>query len=78
MALELNGRPKVDFTKKTALGALAHYVSEYAGKDFQPMNISYGIIEPLEDMVKNKQVRCEQIANRSLGIIDSLKDKLMM
>ncbi len=78
LALELNGQPRVDFTKKTALGALAHYVSEYAGKDFQPMNISFGIIEPLDDMVKNKQLRYEQIVNRSLSIIDSLKDRLLL
>ncbi|HOF93969.1 MAG TPA: methylenetetrahydrofolate--tRNA-(uracil(54)-C(5))-methyltransferase (FADH(2)-oxidizing) TrmFO [Clostridia bacterium] len=67
-------KPALDFSKKTAIGALAHYISSYAGSNFQPMNINYGIMEPLENMQKSKIQRTEEIAKRSLSVINDLKE----
>jgi len=67
-------KPALDFSKKTAIGALAHYISNYAGSNFQPMNINYGIMEPLENMQKSKIQRTEEIAKRSLSVINDLKE----
>lgn len=72
-ALSLLGRERIDFTSKTAIGALAHYVSEYCGYDFQPQNINYGLIDDLETRIKNKVERNMAIANRSLEIIRNIK-----
>jgi len=70
LARALEGKPPFDFTRKTALGALGHYVSEYAGSDFQPMNINFGIIEGLEGKgPRNKQERYRLIAERALSLI---------
>ncbi|MBO4330975.1 MAG: methylenetetrahydrofolate--tRNA-(uracil(54)-C(5))-methyltransferase (FADH(2)-oxidizing) TrmFO, partial [Oscillospiraceae bacterium] len=47
-ARELLGKEPFDFTRKTAIGALAAYISDESITDFQPMNINFGIIEPLD------------------------------
>ena len=75
LALKLNGEQSVDFGSKTAIGALGRYVSCYNGSDFQPMNISFGIIEGLSNAPRNKQERYTLIAERSLGIIDSIAER---
>ena len=73
---KLSGRESVDFTDKTAIGALGHYVAEYAGKDFQPMNVTFGIMAPLEKRIRNKQQRCAAIAERALTILDEKREIL--
>ncbi|NLB61181.1 MAG: methylenetetrahydrofolate--tRNA-(uracil(54)-C(5))-methyltransferase (FADH(2)-oxidizing) TrmFO [Clostridiales bacterium] len=75
VALALLGHERIDFTKKTAIGALAHYVSAYCGHDFQPQNINFGLIDDLDERIKNKQDRNLAISSRSLEIIRNIKDK---
>ena len=72
LALKLNGGESIDFTARTAIGVLGSYVSGYNGSDFQPMNISFGIIEGLTNAPRNKQERYTLIAERSLRIIDEI------
>lgn len=62
---KLEGRAPIDFTSETAIGALGHYVAEYNGGDFQPMNVTFGIMDPLKERVRGKQERCERIAARA-------------
>ncbi len=69
----LRGLPPVDFTAGTAIGALGHYVAEYAGNDFQPMNVTFGIMDPLSERIRNKQERYRKIAERALRIVKELK-----
>ncbi|MBR6039786.1 MAG: methylenetetrahydrofolate--tRNA-(uracil(54)-C(5))-methyltransferase (FADH(2)-oxidizing) TrmFO [Clostridia bacterium] len=71
---KLEGRTPVDFTSETAIGALGHYVAEYNGGDFQPMNVTFGIMDPLPMRVRSKQERCERIANRAADKIRALKE----
>lgn len=73
LARQLLGKPRVDFTGKTAIGSLGRYVSQYAERDFQPMNINYGIIEGLAERVRGKQERYAGVANRALRIVDDIK-----
>ena len=72
MAKLVTGGQPVDFTRRTAIGALAHYAAEYNGSDFQPMNVTFGIMEQLEKAPKNKRERYAAIANASLSLIDSM------
>ena len=72
LANRLNGAPAPQFTRKTAIGSLGHYVSEYNGSDFQPMNVTFGIMEELLNAPKNKRERGAAIAARSLELINSL------
>ena len=77
LARSLQGQPPLDFTRQTAMGALAHYVSEYNGGDFQPMNATYGIMEPLSGKrIRNKQERYTQMAQRSLSLVDTIVEDL--
>ncbi|MCH5278511.1 MAG: methylenetetrahydrofolate--tRNA-(uracil(54)-C(5))-methyltransferase (FADH(2)-oxidizing) TrmFO [Christensenellaceae bacterium] len=77
MGRRLRGLPPVDFSRKTAIGALAHYVSEYNGNSFQPMNINFGIMEALADAPKDKLRRYLALSERALGIIDELSEELI-
>lgn len=76
LATDLDGRERVDFSKQTALGALSLFVSDESVENFQPMNINFGIIEPLGVRIKGKREKNTAIANRGLLEIDSLKEKI--
>lgn len=72
----LLGKPAVDFPSATATGALGHYIADFAGKNFQPMNINFGIIDSLEERERNKRERYRKISNRALMIMKGLADTL--
>ena len=69
------GMEKVDFTDKTVIGALSHYVSKgNLSGNFQPMNANFGIVAPLDHKVKGgKKARNEEIAKRALQTIEDIK-----
>jgi len=69
-ARELLSQPPADFSKQTAIGSLALYISQGAVSNFQPMNINFGLIEPLEKRVKNKRDKNLAISDRALLEID--------
>ncbi len=72
MAAKLQGRELPDFPKTTAIGALGLYISDESVENFQPMNINFSIIAPLEKRIKKKAEKNLAIANRSLEVIDAL------
>ena len=72
MAAKVQGRSVPDFPKTTAIGALSLYISDEAIEDFQPMNINFSIISPLEQRIRKKAEKNLAIANRSLQVIDEL------
>ena len=76
LARRLLGREPLDFPRETAIGALAGYVSNESVADFQPMNINFGIMPPLDHKVKGKRNKNAELSQRSLGIIDALKERL--
>lgn len=74
LARELKGLPLIEFPDTTAIGALGLYVSNEANVKFQPMNINFGIIQPLGYRVKGKREKNTQIALRALEQLDELLD----
>ena len=72
MAAKVQGRPLPDFPNTTAIGALGLYISDQRIADFQPMNINFSIIAPLEQRIRKKAEKNLAIASRSLEIIDRL------
>ncbi len=66
------GCPPVDFSRQTAIGALALYVSHGSVGDFQPMNVNFGIIDPLDRRVKGKRNKNAEISARALREIDGI------
>ncbi len=72
MAARLQGREVPDFPKTTAIGALGLYISDSTVENFQPMNINFSIISPLEKRIRKKAEKNLAIANRSLAVIDEM------
>ncbi|MCL2563970.1 MAG: methylenetetrahydrofolate--tRNA-(uracil(54)-C(5))-methyltransferase (FADH(2)-oxidizing) TrmFO [Oscillospiraceae bacterium] len=70
LARELRGEEPLDFPRTTAIGALALYVSDESVMQFQPMNVNFGIIEPLGHRVKGKAEKNAAIAARALGDVE--------
>ena len=75
MAAKVQDREIPDFPKETAIGALGLYISDGRIENFQPMNVNFSIIAPLEQRIRKKAEKNLAIANRSLAIIDELKNK---
>ena len=74
MAAKVLGNEIPNFPQETAIGALGLYISDGRIENFQPMNINFSIIAPLEQRIRKKAEKNLAIANRSLAIIDGLKD----
>ena len=74
MAARLKGEPVPNFTNKTAIGALAYYISDETIVNFQPMNVNFGILAPLEQRVKGKANKNLAIANRALAQLQSMTE----
>ena len=74
MAAKIQGRPLPDFPKTTAIGALGLYISDESVENFQPMNINFSIIAPLEQRIRKKAEKNLAISQRALAVVDALKE----
>ena len=74
MAAKVQGRPLPEFPKTTAIGALGLYISDESVVSFQPMNINFSIIAPLEQRIRKKAEKNLAISQRALAVIDALKE----
>ncbi|MBR5460401.1 MAG: methylenetetrahydrofolate--tRNA-(uracil(54)-C(5))-methyltransferase (FADH(2)-oxidizing) TrmFO [Clostridia bacterium] len=63
----------IELDSNTAIGALACYVSDESVTKFQPMNVNFGIIKPLEKRVKGgKSARNSALSERALEIVEAV------
>lgn len=70
-ARQAQGKSLVTLDSDTAIGALACYVSDPSVVKFQPMNVNFGIIKPLEVRVKGgKSARNSALSARALESIE--------
>ncbi|WP_458862618.1 methylenetetrahydrofolate--tRNA-(uracil(54)-C(5))-methyltransferase (FADH(2)-oxidizing) TrmFO [Acidaminobacterium chupaoyuni] len=76
MAKMLYEKPPVEFSSRTAIGALASHISGYEGKSFQPMNINFGLIDSLDHRVRGKRERYLEISQRALEEIEALMPQI--
>ncbi|MBR0426658.1 MAG: methylenetetrahydrofolate--tRNA-(uracil(54)-C(5))-methyltransferase (FADH(2)-oxidizing) TrmFO [Clostridia bacterium] len=56
---------KVTFPNTTIMGALAKYISTENDR-FQPMNANFGIVPELDEKIKDKKLKYQKMAERSL------------
>lgn len=75
-ARKLAGLEPVTFPGETAHGALCQYITNTEAKHFQPMNINFGLLPPLEQRIKDKKVKNGLIAERALLSLEKFKEKL--
>lgn len=75
IARKLLGKEPLIFSNRTALGALANYIStDVLSEDFQPMNVNFGIFESLGMRIKDKKEKAQKFADRSfIEIEEKLK-----
>ena len=75
MARLINGEKLLELPQETVLGALTHYISDENQNKFQPINSNWGILPPVElpkKERKNKKLKAELMAKRSLDVLKSL------
>ena len=72
MAAKVRGEEIPKFPQETAIGALGLYISDERLEHFQPMNVNFSIIKPLEQRIRKKAEKNLALANRSLAIIDDM------
>jgi len=76
MARQIMGEELFEPDARTCIGALPLYITNTGLSRLEPMNANFGIIEGLDERVRNKQERYGKIANRALEVLeDKLKEK---
>lgn len=65
LARRLLGKDRLSLPKTTMCGALCAYVAA-ENEDFQPMGANMGMLPPLEEHIRDKQLRYAKIAERGL------------
>ncbi|HUX28911.1 MAG TPA: methylenetetrahydrofolate--tRNA-(uracil(54)-C(5))-methyltransferase (FADH(2)-oxidizing) TrmFO [Terracidiphilus sp.] len=69
------GEEPVPAPRSSALGSLVHYITHADVKDFQPANITFDLLEPLEEelrkKVRDKKERHRIVCERSLAAFDA-------
>jgi methylenetetrahydrofolate--tRNA-(uracil-5-)-methyltransferase len=63
------GEEQVVLPAETALGSMARYITEADSKNFQPMNVNFGLFPDLGERIRSKQERAEKHAERALAAI---------
>lgn len=67
------GEEPLIFPEDTAHGALSHYITHAEGKNFQPMNVNFGLLPPLGQKIRDKKVKNKMIADRALESLEKFK-----
>ena len=62
----LKGQEPLNLPDFTMIGALSGYISDESVVDFQPMGANFGILPPLPEKIRDKKLRYEALAKRSL------------
>lgn len=69
----VQGLNPVEFPPETAHGALCRYITTAAAKSFQPMNINFGLLPPLDEKIRDKKAKNRKIAERALTAIEKIR-----
>ena len=71
------GQDEVIFPDTTAIGSLPHYITHADSKHFQPMNVTFGIMRPLEgERIRDKKERYTKVAERALATLSQIQQSL--
>ncbi|ADG82403.1 methylenetetrahydrofolate--tRNA-(uracil(54)-C(5))-methyltransferase (FADH(2)-oxidizing) TrmFO [Thermincola potens] len=72
----VKGQEPVVFPPATAHGALSHYITTANPASFQPMNINFGLLPPLEERIKDKKMKNRLISERAVITLENFKNNL--
>ena len=77
VAHKVENKGRVIFPRETMLGSMAYYIAHAKNeKNFQPMNANFGLLPDLDEKIKDKKIRYEQLAHRALTYLDNFKETL--
>ena len=71
-----SGQEPVINPADTAHGAICQYITNADAKKFQPMNVNFGLLPPLEERIKDKKFKNRTIAERALVSLESFKHNI--
>jgi methylenetetrahydrofolate--tRNA-(uracil-5-)-methyltransferase len=71
MSRIFNNQEPYIFPNTTAHGALCHYINDGTNKNFQPMNVNYGIFPELGMRIRGKGERNKKKAERALNELEA-------
>ncbi|MBQ8727224.1 MAG: methylenetetrahydrofolate--tRNA-(uracil(54)-C(5))-methyltransferase (FADH(2)-oxidizing) TrmFO [Oscillospiraceae bacterium] len=74
MARRLQGKEMFTLPRETMIGALSAYISDESVKDFQPMGCNMGILPSLETNIRDKKLKYQTLAERSLKLLNEYLD----
>ena len=62
----LKGKSEIDFPNVTAMHALGTYISTQKGGEFSPSNFHFGMLPPLSEKIRDKNLKKEMMSKRAL------------
>jgi methylenetetrahydrofolate--tRNA-(uracil-5-)-methyltransferase len=62
----VRSQPPLVPPRTTALGALCHYIANAEPKSYQPTNVAFGLLPPLDPPVKSRKARNQALVERAL------------
>ncbi len=73
----LNDREYLNIPGETMIGALMKYISTDLGdRKLEPMNANFGLLPTLAEKIKDKKLKKQILANRSLKFLEDFKREL--
>lgn len=75
-ARAVEGRPPLVLPGETMIGALTDYIAHGPQENFQPMNSNLGLLPPLAELVKKKELRHQAMIDRGLAAMDAVARSL--
>ncbi len=74
MAEKLKGKTLAILPKSTIIGAITNYLVSAEEKNFQPMNANFGILSPLDTMIRDKALKKQEYSKRAINDIKRYKE----
>jgi methylenetetrahydrofolate--tRNA-(uracil-5-)-methyltransferase len=79
-AIQAHGATPDPVPRSTALGSLVHYITQADAKRFQPANITFDLLEPLDDQTRRRvrdkrerhRMQCERALQAFAGWLESI------
>lgn len=75
LALRMQGKEAAVFPTNTAIGSLCRYVSTF-NRTYQPMHVSFGLIDPLQERIRKKEDRYLRVSELALESLEAFKLQL--
>ncbi len=75
-AAQCRGGERIVFPPNTAIGALSNYISDGSIRNFQPMNVNFGIFNGIDEMIvsiRDKKKRNMEIAKNSVNFVKKVE-----